>query len=52
MDAFDPRWRPLLEQVRPRPWPGLGPGRPATTGVMEEAHDFVAMCQEWASGQP
>jgi predicted nucleotidyltransferase len=47
MAALEPRWRPLLEQVRDdRALSWNDPPRP---GSLEAAFAFVARCQEWAA---
>lgn len=47
-DHLDPRWRPLLQQVREdrvRDWDPADPPRP---GSLEQAYAFGRWCQEWA----
>jgi len=49
--VVDPRWLPLLEQVRLDRARGWGPAEPPRPGSLESALEFVAECQELAASR-
>jgi len=51
MAELDPRWRPLLTQVRDDRTHGWDPDEPPRPGSLEEAYRFASWCEEWAAGR-
>jgi len=49
--ALDPRWAPLLTQVRDDRALGWDPDDPPRPGSWEEASAFARWCEEWAVGR-
>ena len=47
-DQFDPRWGPLLVQVRDDRARGWDPNDPPSPDSLHAAYDFAAMCRQWA----
>jgi hypothetical protein len=48
---LDPRWVPLLTQVRDDRARGWDPEEPPRPGSLEAAYAFAAWCREWASAR-
>jgi hypothetical protein len=46
MAELDPRWRPLLTQVRDDRALGWDPDEPPRAGSLEAAYEFAAWCQD------
>ena len=49
MAALEPRWRPLLEQVRDDRALGWNDADPPRPGSLDEAFAFAAWCKEWGA---